>query len=244
MPYAGRRRSYRSRKASRRSYRKRSFSRKGYSARTGPRKGGKRWSKWKNALPQSGYFKFKYTDTAFTAALAVGNGYQVDHVFEGNGMFDPDVTGVGVQPYGFDNYCNANAPYGAYLVYASKIKVFPYFIAEQQHPVKINVLPLTRNTLAYEDPSDVYVNVYSKSMILRSNNDDRKTCLQCYQSTKRQLGTLDSKNRVAYNANPDFPWFWHVNADSSAGATTTDLYYDVVITYYARLLKEDDSNES
>ncbi len=52
------------------------------------------------------------------------------HVFAMNGCFDPDITGVGHQPLGFDQWM---ALYGRYTVIESKIKCTFFAIADASH---------------------------------------------------------------------------------------------------------------
>jgi hypothetical protein len=60
---------------------------------------------------------FKYiTVVNFTVATTVG----AQHVFKANGMFDPDTTGSGHQPYGFDQMLNI---YQRYCVLRTKYRV-------------------------------------------------------------------------------------------------------------------------
>ncbi len=60
---------------------------------------------------------FKYTTiVTFTVATTAGG----QHVFKANGMFDPDTTGSGHQPYGFDQMLNI---YQRYCVLRTKYKV-------------------------------------------------------------------------------------------------------------------------
>ncbi len=60
---------------------------------------------------------FKYvTSVTFTVATTVG----AQHVFKANGMFDPDTTGTGHQPYGFDQMLNI---YQRYCVLRTKYRL-------------------------------------------------------------------------------------------------------------------------
>ncbi len=52
------------------------------------------------------------------------------HVYAANGLYDPDVSGVGTQPYGFDQLI---AFYNHYAVLASSIEVFPVSSAAPDH---------------------------------------------------------------------------------------------------------------
>lgn len=67
-------------------------------------------------LPATAYATLRYADTKnynpLSAGTAQGNLYCI------NGLFDPDVTGTGHQPMGFDQYMSQ---YRHYMVYAARV---------------------------------------------------------------------------------------------------------------------------
>lgn len=65
--------------------------------------------------PKSKMVKFRY---ASDVTLNPGAGLIAGHVYRANGLFDPDVTSTGHQPYGFDHTMNF---YDHYTVLGSKI---------------------------------------------------------------------------------------------------------------------------
>jgi len=69
-------------------------------------------------LPRKRTYKFQYSDMIAVSSLAFGT-YQ-GHAFNGNGLYDPDDTGTGHQPRGFDQI---KALYRTYRVTASSIRV-------------------------------------------------------------------------------------------------------------------------
>lgn len=71
----------------------------------------------KEPFPDQYHCKMRYVDNlTFGSAVATSSSYD----FNGNSLFDPDRSGVGDQPYGFDQI---KAVYGAYRVDACKMKV-------------------------------------------------------------------------------------------------------------------------
>jgi len=61
--------------------------------------------------------KFRYSDLITIDPAA---GLTASHLFNANGLFDPNQTGTGHQPYGFDQWM---AIYNHYIVESSKITV-------------------------------------------------------------------------------------------------------------------------
>ncbi len=65
------------------------------------------------------YVKLRYVEVI---SMNAGAGGTTSHTFSANGMFDPNITGVGHQPIGFDQYMKA---YQHYSVVKSNITVKP-----------------------------------------------------------------------------------------------------------------------
>lgn len=62
---------------------------------------------------------FRYCDTV---AIDASTGVTATHVFRANSLFDPDFTGLGHQPLGFDQW---SVFYDEYCVLGAKINVMP-----------------------------------------------------------------------------------------------------------------------
>lgn len=201
-------------------------------------------SKWKNPLPKTGFYKFKYKDSGFQFALAVGNGYHFNIAFHGNSLYDPQYSAGGVQPYGLDSYLSGTSPFQSYEVVASKIKCYFYYGAEVTHPTRVSVYPLNYASPLVDDPSDVSVLSGTKCLCIRGQDTSRPMSLTNYASTKYINGYDNSNNRAEFNANPTFPWYWVVSANTEDTSSTQTLYMDVEIVYYSRLFREDTINES
>ena len=97
-------------------------------------------------LPKSKKFNFRYvTQVTINPGIAVSG----RHAFAANGLFDPDVTGAGHQPYGFDQMM---ALYNHYTVIGAKIKVTG---ENSQSDVKICGIQLTPDNLAVPSVQDI-----------------------------------------------------------------------------------------
>lgn len=70
-----------------------------------------------SGIPNETFVKLYYADSDVMTSAA---GTPVSHVYRANSLFDPDYTGTGSQPVGFDQYA---ALYGRYCVYKVQAEV-------------------------------------------------------------------------------------------------------------------------
>jgi len=157
-------------------------------------------------------------------------------------MYDPDKTGVGVQPYYYDQAISALL-YNGWTVVASKITVYPHFLGDAGDLSafqKIFLYPaLTNVPLTYTDPSDLSNMRYSKQILvsLNTQSKDKGNKLSSYMSTRKMYPNIVSKDNTlagTYSSDPNVMWYWHVMFDQTHD-NVHDCYntFDVKITYYA-----------
>lgn len=72
--------------------------------------------------PNRIFAKLKYAGKGYTSTIS-GGVTTAGQTFRLNSLNDPDFTGVGIQPYGYDNILGLG--YNRYLVRAVKVKVIP-----------------------------------------------------------------------------------------------------------------------
>lgn len=252
MPYG--KRTYRRSAAS--TYRKRRTPRKRYSKRRYAKVSNKR-SLWKSPLPTRAFYKLRYQDQGYTMSVGSLGLWKAMRAWRGNSLYDPDYSGLGVQPYGYDNYCGgAGTPFGAYRVYASKIKVYLHCLVQDPasvRGVRVVLIP-SRVTLPYSSSFSSVDNCpYSKSLCVNTLDSGPKSwTLSNYMSTKKMFGVknIDESNfQAVYNSNPAEAWYWYVQVDdtiagSSVAGDPRVWSVDVKITYYCELIRTDDLNSS
>ncbi len=95
--------------------------------------------------------KLRYSDTVILNAPSLGIG--VNHFFSANGMFDPDITGTGHQPLGFDQYM---LMYDHYKVLGSKITITPL-----GNPATLTADNQQIITLSLDDDTTANTNVHN-----------------------------------------------------------------------------------
>lgn len=85
--------------------------------------------------------------------LSPGTAAAVGHVYRLNGLYDPDLTGSGNQPRGFDQYCNASGGlYRNYTVLGARITV--QFMNLSSTTYTRAILKISRSGVIDADPID------------------------------------------------------------------------------------------
>lgn len=252
MPYARRRKTYRNSGASKSTSTRKVSGRKRVYRRRAYKKIKPFGSKWLYPLSQAGKYKFVYADTGFSARINLGSGFAATYLFRGNGPYDPDFTGVGVQPYGWDQVMGPNQ-YSTYACPASACRI--YFRAgtntEDVRRISAILVPVKTTSYATTDISDLRMAPYHKeTMYDNVTETTRGAKLKNYCSTKRLF--TDSKviqgNNVAYNAAPSgaYSWYWQIifTVDGTNDDLDFYVYFDVKIAYYTMVSRAELPNES
>lgn len=213
----------------------------GYRRRSIPRTLALR-SKWERPEAQTGLVRFRYADQGFDASTTVGNSYRSTYNFRGNGPYDPDSTGVGVQPYGWDYKSGA---FTDVMVYASKITVRWNIADNSAREVVCTILPLIVQAPTSIDSADVrQIPKHRQTRLAGVSGITRRNTQTSYCSTKFFYKYTDTTLDGTFSAVPGQQWFWHVIADTAALGVEVAIYFDVEITYYCRLSKQTTYNES
>lgn len=197
--------------------------------------------RWKTVTPQKMLVRFKYNDTGFDGSLSSGNIYMHHHVFRGNSPYDPDYTGVGISPYGWDEY---RALYENYVCKASSIKIY-YFArveddATEIPKINVRVFPHRDAGISINDPGQWSQFRNARAKCITGDSDSDKLHIKNYSSIKVHYPDMTPKDNnfaATMTANPNFQWFWHVVFEDYNWGIDVTIYYDVKITYYTILTR-------
>lgn len=186
----------------------------------------------------------RYVDTV---NLTGGAGVVGANVFRMNGLFDPDYSGVGHQPYYFDQLCGAagSAPYLKYRVLGSKIttkfmiKDAPSTAAANVGPVVVGLLMSATNGL-YGSTASALCEASGCQWTYLGDKGAANNVVTLYGTYQpsRDLGNDEGDDTVAasYNANPSqmfngIPW----KVDTVGAAVVTALVeIDFRVEFYDR----------
>lgn len=199
-----------------------------------------------SGFPDNLFIKLRYTQRiAQTHAAGVG----AEQVFRGNSLFDPDLTGGGHQPYGFDQWVNF---YSYYTVYGSTCKVQLIPTTNTYLAYDLAVVPSLDQTIVSTDASTPVEEMpYSKYRLVPSYNVGlRDTVVKSYMSTAKIWGAspIAVKTEDAYSAavttNPASQWYWNVITQPSDVSTANTNSILVTITYYCEFSARKDIGSS
>lgn len=185
-------------------------------------------------FPDEAFTKLTYQETkAYGSGIA-----NVDNVYRGNSLFDPDQTGSGHQPMGLTEW---ETFYSRYIVFASKIQV--HFMSTSTALPSLVVGVLANNsTTQFSVTSQFCETPYSKFRTMGiSTGGSAQKRLSMYQPTGRILGVRSDKIRIddTYSAlttgNPTREFYYHVYmGDPQDTDTSWAVEYMVKITYYCK----------
>jgi len=161
-----------------------------------------------------------------------------DNVFRGNSCFDPDLTGTGGQPSGFDQW---SAFYASYTVLGSKIEVSCSVNGGTGGPNtnRFGVTPTNFSSIfgassqeqVEEQPYTVAKNANMGAVGIGNGK------ITQYMSSAKMVGVVRSavQNEDAFSAlvtaNPANQWFWHVWNYVPSGDTQS-LFQEIKLTYF------------
>lgn len=181
-------------------------------------------------IPDRMFVKLKYADVISRVPGATIDNY----VFRGNSLFDPDFTGTGHQPFGYDQWASANQFYQRYRVHAAKAIY------------KIN------NDTATGLICSVYPSLQSTSISIMSNalETPRARFKTCGENAGQSITTLstglnytkavagmpsisqDDLFTSLYTTSPSRQWYYVFTASSTDGVTNAVYQFSVQLTYF------------
>lgn len=183
-------------------------------------------------VPDRLYVKLRYREQLSWTQAAGNLG---DNVYRGNSLFDPDLTGTGGQPLGFDQW---SAFYGSYTVLGSSIDVSSQMNSGPPQQAKVILVPTNLSTaFGAGEQERAEESPYAKSQdIVMGAAGVGQGRIKSYMSTAKMEGVVRPAVQIADSfsalttANPTAPWFWHVCNYTTGGQQS--LIQQVVITYY------------
>lgn len=184
-------------------------------------------------IPPTQRVKLKYVEFLQT------NSFHYQYAFCGNSIFDPDRTGTGHQPTGYDEW---GAFYGNWIVHSSAIKVTA--VSQSTLPGNSNGIITIMPKHAYTDTidyrsSDTLPGAKSRMV---AGNASGPIHMRNYGTTrymKAQKGQVidqDFMGTTTSSPGESNIWFWYIVVDALDGATAQLYDIKVEITYYVEFM--------
>lgn len=202
-------------------------------------------SRGPSLIPDKYTAKLKYTAVMPTEFAATS--FKV-YQFRGNSLFDPDKTGSGHQPYGFDELSNM---YGYYRVHGCRIHVscLAGSSTEANAMAAIAIFPTAQDDVP-TDLSVVLEAPRTKYKLLNvSTGAGAKASVQGYRSTSQVMGlnkmqASDEDLGALVSANPSKQWYWEIIGGTLDSTSNIVLELVVTLTYYCTFSRRKDLGQS
>ena len=186
---------------------------------------------FKNPVPTSLKVQLRYFETGLTIDPIAG-GLADEYVFSANGLYDPNISGVGHQPLSFDQYM---AMYDHYSVIASKITVF----ARNGDDTQPQVVGVRYSDKATEesDPRLIIENGRCVYRLMDEGNESDAVSFSMGLNIGKVLGrknVLDEDDLRGDNAsNPTEQAYYHVFGFPDTAVDSGSIRITVQIDYVA-----------
>lgn len=177
-------------------------------------------------FPRMLKFKHTYQETVQLTTTAVLGSYH----FSANGMYDPNISGTGHQPYYFDQMTPL---YNHYHVIGSRIKVKIIPASSNQAACQF-VLWLNDDTSVPTSMTTINENKFAVQTV-RGPSDERPTFLTHKFSTKKWFGNVMANDELkgTNSTNPTEQVYYTINFQPLDQTATSTFYASVDIEYIA-----------
>lgn len=180
--------------------------------------------------------KLKYT----TAISLTSAGLIAHHIYRGNSLFDPDLSGGGFQPAGFDQWA---AFYNRYRVHASSILVKARDNQTSDgNPFNMLLIMPKNDTTPETNYVDAACEPYAKKRFLPTKDAGYPLTVKHYMTTRKIRGISkaaaeDQDYQASISANPLREWYWHIYAQNvNASVVSQDVKVYIELTYYCTFM--------
>lgn len=181
-------------------------------------------------------------------------GVPVNRFFTGNGLFDPDVSGGGRQPYAFDTFCGAAGTASLYKRYAVQKSTYEAdaYVATQTAGNPVFGLAL-RPVGDAGATGDNLTDAMQRSRVkwgTQSNPGAPHPRFADGASTSEILGvaanawTIDDTLQGDNANNPTRTWYWQVTLQSADQASTISGSLNYRIEYHVRFISRNRLTDS
>ena len=176
--------------------------------------------------------KLRYTDTIVLAPSVLS--VAVNHVYSANGMYDPDVTGVGHQPRGFDQLMSM---YGTYVVNKAvmRIDILDPGVSGTTNGAIVGICEDV-NSGTVTDPQDLLEKSHVRYMAYPTSAATNRMYFTSYPNRRLGLnnpGNLQLSQKGTGSTNPVEQTHFKIFGYIPTSGTLHNVTVQVSIDYYA-----------
>lgn len=167
-------------------------------------------ARFNRPFARSAFVKLRYVQRITLEPTA--GGVADSHFFRCNSLYDPDYTGVGHQPIGFDEYANL---YKHYTVYGAKINVKLFSVGAAAAPdTQVCVLRLQDDVTVPGNYTDMLENPQCNYRILTDSDNGGRTSLTKTFSLKRTFPSYKTQTGLGadVSTNPTNVHYFGIHA--------------------------------
>lgn len=176
-------------------------------------------------VPDQVMVNLKYAD----AKVYAGTG-AIDQIFRANSLYDPDLTGTGNQPRGFDQW---SAFYARYMVVACGITIRVSHNASEPQMVTLIFTPTSMSITSPERASEL---PYSKTRMVAEYPQQPAVVMSHRMGIKKIRGVRSlvyNYDGALVGANPNSTAYIHVAMNTLSGTVARDTVIQYTLTYRA-----------
>lgn len=174
-------------------------------------------------------FKTRYVEIGtFNPSLGIPQ----TKVFNMSSLYDPDTTGIGHQPIGFDQIMPM---YDHFVVIGARARIQ---FANQAENSQLCLINIKDNQTVSTNIQETIENGLSRYLLINAKGGDDLKTLSMNYSAKKFFGKspMDGdKYQGSINNNPTENAYLHVTVDPSGAGTDNQLKYMITIEYIAIL---------
>jgi len=201
-------------------------------------------SKRRSSGPKTLVYRGTCMPERLMTTLKYGDSYSIGSVaysqrtYSVNSLYDPDVSGTGSQPYGFDQLCSATSFYNRYKVNRAYLCIRAINLGTA--PAYIDVLPYYANTFPSTGTGthDFMKEIPGNRTMLCTSNASSSTCkMVCkaipgYIFGLSKVHTATSEVLTAqYNQSPAAQAYFLINTEACDGSSNITIKLDYIVFY-------------
>ena len=189
----------------------------------------------RSVFPYQKFATLKYCEAYVTVDAPIGSSSAF--IMRANDIYDPNFTGVGHQPTGFDQYM---AMYNKFVVYDSKIKVVAYATDSEVLDTVVGVA-IMDNTTTQSTSENYLEQALTDWRVVPAGNGANPVTVSTAFNASAFSGTSIRTNDLLHgtaSAPPGKNWYYHIFCGATGSAENpVAMKFSIEIEYYVKFFE-------